>query len=135
VKKRLILILTSIMIGCALMSGGYGQWEKKLMIRGSLTVVAPPPPPTPALTLIPSPVPYPEPSPAPDLIQENNQTDLPGNNETVETPSIPEPEEPADVLPQSSGASIGESTGVNGGDAAVGAGDTDTGAVNAGTAE
>jgi len=124
VKKLLLIILTSIIIGCVLMSGGYGLWEKKLTIRGSLKVVAPPPPP-PAPTLSPEPVPVldsgsvtgPEPSPVPDSIQENNQTDL--------MPFVPESEEGADEVnniveapPQSNDANAEEGTGTGGGDAA-----------------
>lgn len=145
-KNRLFLIVTSVVIGCVLMSGGYGLWEKKLTIRGSFTVVAPPPPPppTPVPALSPSPTPVHEagtpvpvtglkPSPITDSTEESNQTDLNENNKTVET------------LPQSSDASVGESTETNdtnvveGGDsdgtAQKSGNDTDTGAADAETAE
>jgi hypothetical protein len=44
VRKRTIIIL-SLISAFVLMSGGYGSWQKPLIITGKIKVVEPPPPP------------------------------------------------------------------------------------------
>lgn len=40
-KKKVYILLLCVLTAFALMSGGYGFWEKKLTIKGSITVVDP----------------------------------------------------------------------------------------------
>jgi len=43
-RAKLIVIILSILMAGFLMSGGYGLWEKTLVIRGSLEIARPVPP-------------------------------------------------------------------------------------------
>ncbi len=42
-KAKIIIIIISISAALMFMSGGYGYWEKTLVIKASIEVVAPPP--------------------------------------------------------------------------------------------
>lgn len=44
-RKRTIVIIISLISAFVLMSGGYGFWQKPLIITGNIKVLEPPPPP------------------------------------------------------------------------------------------
>jgi hypothetical protein len=44
VRKRTIIVVISLISAFILMSGGYGYWQKPLIITGKIKVVEPPPP-------------------------------------------------------------------------------------------
>lgn len=47
--KKLLVLLISLFLSMIFISGGYGYWQKKIIIRGSINVVKPPMPPKPKI--------------------------------------------------------------------------------------
>lgn len=52
-KQKIIVIALSLLVAFLAMSGGYGFWEKYLVIRGNITVIRPTPVPKNVKIVIP----------------------------------------------------------------------------------